>query len=274
MSEYINFEPDTEFIDADCGKEDDEVSFVSDNNSFIDDQELNDDINFYRQYEFVNVESNTDQVLAEAHNEALADIEHFDEISNLCDGSDYEAKIVDFKESEIDLTKFKETLFPRVENENQFYKAILYAIKFDKNNCKNVCTRQDFEKFIDKNFIEQIDQPEKFKFIIELQAFTNMCFEINSILLSKFGYFLRVFELKNKFHHLTVKNGDEKKIVRQLSSCLIEKCNGFTIISVEYQKKEVYKKYRNRTTLLLFRRYFKSILFSSFRRKKRFKKST
>ena len=73
----------------------------------------------------------------------------------MCDGSDYEAKIVDFKESEIDLTKFKETLFPRVENENQFYKATLYAIKFDKNNCKNVCTRQDFEKFIDKNSLNR-----------------------------------------------------------------------------------------------------------------------
>ena len=90
---------------------------------------------------------------------------------------------------------------------------------------------------IDKNLIEQIDQPEKFKFFIELQTFMNMCYEINAIL-SKFGYFLRVFELKNKFRHLAMKDKTKQKIVRQLSSCLIEKYSGFTIISIEYQKEQ------------------------------------
>ena len=35
-----------------------------------------------------------------------------------------------------------------------------------------------------------------------------------------------------------MKKGDEQKIVRQLSSCLIEKYNGFTVICIEYDKKE------------------------------------
>ena len=77
MSEYINFEADAEFIDADSGKEDDEVSFVSES-SFIDDQEIGNDVDFYRQYQVTNVKKNIDQVLAEAREEALADIEHFD----------------------------------------------------------------------------------------------------------------------------------------------------------------------------------------------------
>ena len=47
MSEYIDFEADAEFIDADSGKEDDEVSFVSES-SFIDDQEIGNDVDFYR----------------------------------------------------------------------------------------------------------------------------------------------------------------------------------------------------------------------------------
>ena len=64
-----------------------------------------------------------------------------------------------------------------------------------------------------------------------------MCYEINAIL-SKFGYFLRVFELKNKFCHLAMKDKTKQKIVRQLSSCLIEKYSGLTIISIEYQKKQ------------------------------------
>ena len=62
-----------------------------------------------------------------------------------------------------------------------------------------------------------------------------MCYEINGIL-SKFGYFLRIFELKNKFHHMTMKDKTKQKIMRQLSNCLIEKYSGFTIISIEYQK--------------------------------------
>ena len=33
---------------------------------------------------------------------------------------------------------------------------------------KDVCSKEDFEKVIDKNLIQQIDQTEKFKFIIEL----------------------------------------------------------------------------------------------------------
>ena len=77
MSEYIDFEADAELIDADSGKEDDEVSFVSES-SFIDDQEIGNDVDFYRKYQFTNVKSNIYQVLAEAREEALADIEHFD----------------------------------------------------------------------------------------------------------------------------------------------------------------------------------------------------
>ena len=107
MAEFINFEAEAEIIDADDGKENGEVSNVS-KNSFIDDQEIGTDVDFYRQ--FTNVENDLDQVLAEALNEALADIEQFDEISNLCDGSDSETQIDEFKDSKIDITKFKDTL--------------------------------------------------------------------------------------------------------------------------------------------------------------------
>ena len=184
MAEFINFEAEIEVIDTDDGKEDDEVSNVSEN-SFIDDQEIGTDVDFYRQ--FTNVENDLDQVLAEAHNEALTDIEQFDEISNLCDGSDSETQIDEFKDSKIDITKFKGTLFPRVDEsqeklENQFCKAVLYAVKFNKNGTKDVWNKEDLEKIIDKSLIEQINQPEKFKFIIELQTFMNMCYEMNLVL--------------------------------------------------------------------------------------------
>ena len=44
--------------------------------------------------------------------------------------------------------------------------------------------------------------------------------------------------MKNKYHGLAVKNKDEQNLVRQLSSCLIEKYSGFSQICLAYQKKQ------------------------------------
>ena len=64
-----------------------------------------------------------------------------------------------------------------------------------------------------------------------------MCYKSNCIL-SKFSYFLRIFELKNKYRRLAVKNKDSQNLVRQLPSCLIEKYSGFSQICLAYQKKQ------------------------------------
>ena len=66
--------------------------------------------------------------------------------------------------------------------ENQFRRVVLYALRFDKNGEKNVCTKQDFEKVINKDLMEQMDRPDQSKFIIQIQAFLNMCYDINSVL--------------------------------------------------------------------------------------------
>ena len=71
MADFINFEAEAEVAEVEDGNEDDEVSNISED-SFIDDQEIGADVNFYRQ--FSSVENDLDQVLTEAHNEALEDI--------------------------------------------------------------------------------------------------------------------------------------------------------------------------------------------------------
>ena len=116
MSDFVNFEAE---IDQDVSKdEDDEVSDIYEIESdFIDDQEVNTDINLYRQFD--NVENDIEQVLRETYNEAIEDIENFDEISNLRDGSEDEIEIDDFKNFELDFKKFNESSFPRVDNENK-----------------------------------------------------------------------------------------------------------------------------------------------------------
>ena len=237
MADYINFEAKAEQIELD------EVSDFSDNaseNSFIDDndQKVNADVNYYRG--FTNVENDIKKVLKESYKESLEDLENFDEISNLCYGSEEEPEIDDFRNFDADIKKFEETLFPRVDVEdqkihNQICYAIIYALRFDKDGSTDKCDKTKLQKIIHCNLIENL--LNKFEFIIDLQKFENMSYEINCIL-SKYDYFLRIFELKNKYGRLVVKYKDKKNLIRQLSSCLIEKHGGFTQISLEYQKKQ------------------------------------
>ena len=114
----------------------------------------------------------------------------------------------DFKGSEGCLEKFQKMLFPKNENniegQNQLCHIILLALKFKINGSKNTCASDELEKIVGKDLFKEINQPEKFKFIIDQQYFFNMCYHITMIL-AKFGYFLRVHELKKKYRYLFMK---------------------------------------------------------------------
>ena len=220
MADFINFEADVEGdyveeVDFVNREHDDEVSNISDSDSlksFRDNKEVKTDVNFYRH--FNNIETDIEQTLEDAYNEALHDAEKFDEILNLCESSEDEFEFDDFKNSEENMKKIHENLIQKANTDqkkehNQFVRAIFYAIRFDKTNEKYFCEKQQFEKSIDQKLIEQLGQPEKFQFIVDLQKFNNVCYEINSIL-SKYDYFCKVFELKNKFRHLSMI--EQKKI--------------------------------------------------------------
>ena len=95
-------------------------------------------------------------------------------------------------------------MFPKNENEgqNQLCQVILLALKYKINGSKN--SSNELEKIVGKDLFKEINQPEKFKFIIDQQYFFNMCYHITMIL-AKFGYFLRVYELKKKYRYLFMK---------------------------------------------------------------------
>ena len=141
MAEFINFKAEIEDVKS---SEDNETNnYTVSEISFVDDTEIDTLANFYKQ--LTNVENDLDQVLATNHDEALQDIEQFDEISNLNDRSDDEMETDDFEESKIDIEKFNKTLFPKeLENQNQFCQVVLYAIKFAINGTKNICNQEDF----------------------------------------------------------------------------------------------------------------------------------
>ena len=74
MADFINFEVDVE---------DDSDNSDSDSlKSFIDNEEVSNDVNFY--CNFNNIETDIEQTLKEKYNRGLHDVENFEEISNLC----------------------------------------------------------------------------------------------------------------------------------------------------------------------------------------------
>ena len=91
MAESINFEAESEFVDINSSEDDETSNDALSEIPFVDDNEINTSVNFYRQ--FTNVENDLNQVLTETHNEAIEDIKQFDEISNLNDGPDDQMEI-------------------------------------------------------------------------------------------------------------------------------------------------------------------------------------
>ena len=89
MTEFIHFEAEIDNVNSsDNDENNDNVSEIS----FIDDSEIDTTANFYRQFE--NIENDLDQVLSDIQQEALQDIEQFEEISNLNDDSDDEMEMM------------------------------------------------------------------------------------------------------------------------------------------------------------------------------------
>ena len=96
MVQFIDFEVS---VEADI-KENDEVSDNSDLDSlssFIDNEERENDVTFYRS--FNNVEADINETLKNECEKGLQDIKNFNEISNLCESSEEEPEIDDFDNS-------------------------------------------------------------------------------------------------------------------------------------------------------------------------------
>ena len=178
MADFINFKAGIGGDDEEIGEYNDEISNISDvdfENSFIDNQEVKTDVNFYRH--FANVQNDIEQVLKDTYNEALEDIETFDEISNLCEGSEEEPEINNFKNFEVNIGKSNESLFPRVDVEhekihNQFSSAILYALRFDKTGLKDMYNKEEFEKVLIKVLLKNSISLKSLNLLLIYKNFT------------------------------------------------------------------------------------------------------
>ena len=77
---------------------------------------------------------------------------------------------------------------------------------------------------------------EKLRLDLDIQNFENQCFSVNNFL-NKYGLFLRVYELKDKFLYLFKQDSETKTVFRELSRCINEKFNGFYIVRFGSSKK-------------------------------------
>ena len=184
MAEFINFE-----VSVADDKEDKKVSDncdldsdVDSISSLIDDEEQGNDIDFY--HNFNNVETDTEQTLKNEYDEGINDLQDFDEISNLCQSSEDEGEIDNFEKVSEKIKAFTESLLSNIESENgteqsNFIRVILYALRFDKTNKKDICNKNELKTVIDEKFIDQLDG-ENYNFVLDSQKFNNNYYEINS----------------------------------------------------------------------------------------------
>ena len=184
MAEFINFE-----VSVADDKEDKKVSDncdldsdVDSISSLIDDEEQGNDIDFY--HNFNNVETDIEQTLKNEYDEGINDLQDFDEISNLCQSFEDEGEIDNFEEASEKIKAFTESLLSNIESENgteqsNFIRVILYALRFDKTNKKDICNKNELKTVIDEKLIDQLDG-ENYNFVLDSQKFNNNYYEINS----------------------------------------------------------------------------------------------
>ena len=134
MAQFIDFEVDVE-ADAEENEVSDYDSDLDSLSSFIYNQHKGNELSFYRL--FNNVETDIEETLKKEYEDSLKDIGKLDEISNLCESSEEELEIDDFKNFEAKIKTFTENLLPKPNKykehvHNSFMRAILYAIRYEK----------------------------------------------------------------------------------------------------------------------------------------------
>ena len=228
MAEFVEFEAvDVDRNSRQIQDEGEDGPSVSDN-EFIDDSEQP-----QSDYScFTNV--------TRTYEDVMADIENFEDLDarHYFDSDDDEDELHNFSNFKAKVRLFRESLIcPHgLENPDSFFYAILYAIrhkfteKVDFLNDED-CLKQDVGQALFDDLFEiksqlRLDGEDRLNF-------ENQCFKINKIL-SRNNMFLRVFELKDKFHYIIKQNSEQKKFFREVSACVIERFNGFTIVRLEF----------------------------------------
>ena len=231
MAEFVETEAvDVDFITSSRQSEDEgeDVPTVSDS-EFIDDSEQPQQSEYPY---FSNVTRTYSDTMLDTENLEDLDARHY------FDSDDDEEELHEFSNFEAKARMFCESLIcPHgLENPDSFFYAILYAIRHKFTEKVDFlqdedCLKQDVGLALSHDLFEiksllRLDGEDKLNF-------ENQCFKINRIL-SRNNMFLRVFELKDKFHYIVKQNSEQKKYFSEVSACVIERFNGFSIVRLEF----------------------------------------
>ena len=136
--------------------------------------------------------------------------------------------------------RFRKSLLCFFNVDNHFFYSVLYGLMYNKFKggeyfieIKNVRETLGDELFFKLKKIENFYMLDHSVFV-----FFYRCQKVNEVL-SEFGYFLRFYERRNKFRCLNRKKLKEKnKIRKELSSCIIQKFNGYELLINHLNSKE------------------------------------
>ena len=231
MADFVEFEA---AIDDDYNSEVEDTN-VSDIDDFIDDNNYDESVETY--YAFTNVNRH----LEDAVQDSFDDFGYSQQGNNYGpdDYDPFDDIIDDFKDSAKKLDDFKSThLIPHgLENIDSFYLALLFAISCQFKNKKDECSTDELKSDIENDQLYDVllSRKDIIRLNLDIQNFENQRFSVNDLLI-KYGLFLRIYELKDKFRYLIKQDSQKKTLMRDLSSCVIEKFNGFNIIRVEFDQ--------------------------------------
>ena len=234
MCDFIHFEAEVSGNDSSENENENDIEM----NSFINDESESENEDEFSH--FSNVDLNINEANRRIEEEALQRINDCDDYSNLSYASDDdESSVFEFEASENHIEIFKQSLFPKgsCETINNFVNVILLKIREIEENKTDICSQNVLLQNETINTIFTKFHHEKIKFTLDIQEFNNICYKINEILM-QFGFFLRVFEQKNKYRQLLIKKPEKQNQVKQLASCLLQKYNGFQVIKSLFNKSQ------------------------------------
>ena len=186
MAEYVDFE--VEVSDTENTAKDGEGEICSNDslNLFIndssDDDEKGEEESFYRKFD--NMKTSVDEILKQGYDKSIQVIDDID-LSNLCETSEEENEVDQFKENKKRVEKFTETLFPISKTgqiSNSLISTILFNIRYILEKNTDVCNVDDFQLSINNNFLfDKQYENQKLELLLDYQKFNAKCHEINSL---------------------------------------------------------------------------------------------
>ena len=233
--EFIHFETDDSSLNL---EDDDELIFSPQNVNLIDDDSVQEEDESPSICRFVNQTRNLDEALDDDNQSHLDRRDLQPEI--FFTESRENVEFDEFNEADKWSDKFKKILrnFKDGDVKDSFFDAILFGLLFMFSDGKNE-TRESIDDILGKEFVTKLFSDKgSVQLDNSFESFFDKCHLINDLIEEK-GYFLRVYERRDKFRYLIKKDVHGKNnVLRDLSACVIQKFDGYEISKQKLKREQ------------------------------------